>query len=108
MKIQQHDGVVVVEERGTPAGLHQAPQETRRERGRAAPRGRSSHRLFSSPKPQVYIGGKGAAPPLGFPTPKGAAIPRSHLGGAAKGRFPSPPRHLGVPSTTWTLPWWKP
>ena len=34
---QQHNGMVVMEERGTPAGLRQAPQETRRERGRAAP-----------------------------------------------------------------------
>ena len=37
---QQHDGVVVVEERGTPAGLRQALRETRRERGRAAPTGK--------------------------------------------------------------------
>ena len=54
MEIQQHDGVVVVEERGTPAGLHQAPQETRRERGRAAPRERET-RVFCSPKtPTIY------------------------------------------------------
>ena len=59
MEIQQHDGVVVMEERGNPAGLRQAPRERRsRERGRAAPRGRSSH-VYDSPKPQVYIGGKG-------------------------------------------------
>ena len=38
MKIQQHDGVVVVEERGNPAGLRQAPWERRsRKRGRAVP-----------------------------------------------------------------------
>ena len=37
---QQHDGVVVVEERGTPAGLRQALRETRKKRGRAAPTGR--------------------------------------------------------------------
>ena len=44
---QQHNGVVMVEERGNPAGLRQAPQETRRERGRAAPRGRETHVLGS-------------------------------------------------------------
>ena len=63
---QQHDGVVVVEERGTPAGLRQALRETRRERGRAAPR-RRLNRVFGSPKPQVYIGGgEGLRPHLGF------------------------------------------
>ena len=36
---EQHDGVVVKQERGNPAGLRQAPREKRRtwERGRAAP-----------------------------------------------------------------------
>ena len=36
---QQHNGVVVMEERGNPAGLRQAPRERRTtwERGRAAP-----------------------------------------------------------------------
>ena len=34
MEIQQHDGVVVVEERGNPAGLRQAPRERRRCHGR--------------------------------------------------------------------------
>ena len=35
---QQHNGVVVVEERGNPAGLRQAPWERRsRERGTAVP-----------------------------------------------------------------------
>ena len=29
MEIQQHDGVVVMEERGNPAGLRQAPRERR-------------------------------------------------------------------------------
>ena len=37
MEIQQHDGVVVVEERGNPAGLRQAPWERSRERGRVVP-----------------------------------------------------------------------
>ena len=36
-EFRQHDGVVVVEDRGNPAGLLQAPRERRRERGRAAP-----------------------------------------------------------------------
>ena len=40
---------------------------------------------LAAPKPQVYIGGKGAASPLGFPTPRGAASPRSHLGGRPRG-----------------------
>ena len=71
MKIQQHDGVVVVEEHGNPAGLRQAPRERRRERGRAAPKGRGS-RVLGSPKPQLFIGGgEEGAPPLGFPPLEG-------------------------------------
>ena len=34
---QQHNGVVVVEERGNPAGLRQAPWERSRKRGRVVP-----------------------------------------------------------------------
>ena len=49
MKIQQHDDVVVLEERGTPAGLLQALRETRRERGRAAPIGRANHMCWAAP-----------------------------------------------------------
>ena len=76
--------MVVVEERGNPAGLRQAPQETRRERGRAAPR-RRLNRVSSSPKPQVYIGlREGAAPPLGFP-PQGVRQPQTHLGWRPRG-----------------------
>ena len=68
MEIQQHDGVVVVEERGTPAGLRQAPQETRRERGRAAPRRRLNRVLGSPHTSSIYIGGgEGLRPHLGFP-----------------------------------------
>ena len=33
----------------------------------------------------IYRGRGGAAPPLGFPTPRGAASPRSHLGGRPRG-----------------------
>ena len=60
---QQHDSVVVVEERGNPAGLRQAPRERRRkERGRAAPKERRS-RVLGSPKTPIYIGeGEGCAP----------------------------------------------
>ena len=85
MEIQQHDGMVVMEERGNPAGLRQAPRERRRrERGRAAPKERRS-RVLGSPKPQLYIGGEGAAPPLGFPPQEEAASPRSHPRGRPRG-----------------------
>ena len=61
---QQHDGVVVVEERGNPAGLRQAPRERRRrERGRAALKERRS-RVLGNPKPQLYIGGRMGLRPL--------------------------------------------
>ena len=64
---QQHNGVVVVEECGNPAGLRQAPRERRRERGRAAPRG-GKLMCWEAPIPLLFIGeGEGAAPPLGFP-----------------------------------------
>ena len=46
---QQHNNVVVVEEHGTLAGLRQAPQETRRERGRAAPRRRLDRVSWAAP-----------------------------------------------------------
>ena len=60
---QQHDGVVVVEERGTPAGLRQALRETRRERGRAAPWERETHVLGSPKTSTIYRGkGEGEAP----------------------------------------------
>ena len=59
-----------MEERGNPAGLRQAPRERRRKkRGRAAPKGDVLMSVWQ-PKPQVYIGGKGAAPPLRVSTPK--------------------------------------
>ena len=81
MKIQQHDGVVV------DAGRHSS---------RASPRLRGRY---------VTGGGGGArgwcksllSPPLYIGVPGGAGPSRWHLlgGAAAKGRFPSPPRHLG-------------
>ena len=53
MEIQQHDGVVV-EERGTPAGLRQALRETRRERGRAPPKREEDSSLWQPQNPH-YI-----------------------------------------------------
>ena len=60
---QQHDGVVVVEERGTPAGLRQALRETRRERGRAAPTGEELRVLGFPFASTIYRGRGRAAPP---------------------------------------------
>ena len=74
-----------MEERGTPAGLRQALRETRRERGRAAPKGDFLVCVWQ-PKPQVYIGGKGAAPPLRVSTPKRRRPALDPIKGAAKGR----------------------
>ena len=61
MEIQQHDGVVVVEERGNPAGLHQAPRK-RRKRGRAAPTGEELRVLGCSFASTIYKGRGGCAP----------------------------------------------
>ena len=62
--------MVVVEERGNPAGLRQAPRERRRRRGRAAPRGEVLM-CYGQPHASIYIGENRAAPPLGFPPPQG-------------------------------------
>ena len=97
--------MVVVEERGTSAGLRQAPQETRRERGRAAPR-RRLNRVSGSPKPQVYIGGgEGLRPHLGFPRGGGSPL-RSHLGlgAAAKGEECLPSQVEALPFRVSPLP----
>src|SRR4051812_35446052 len=61
---QQHNGVVMMEERGNPAGLRQAPQERRKKRRRAAPtRDRSNRVLWAAPRPHIYRGkGGGEAP----------------------------------------------
>ena len=77
--------MVVVEERGNPAGLRQAPWERRsRERGRAAPRGRELM-CWTAPKPQVFIGEReGAAPPLGF-HPRGGGQPPDGTKGGGQG-----------------------
>ena len=104
---QQHNSVVVVGERGNPAGLRQAPRERRRERGRAAP-GRGQTHLLAAPKPSsIYRGeGRGCAPSR-VSTPRGAAAPIPSKGGGQGGRggklasqvrwkHPSPnPRRLG-------------
>ena len=90
MEIQQHDGVVV-----DVAGLRQGFAELLRERERCCRGGGRGVGLrrkrdvlvcLGQPKPQLYIGGEGAAPPLGFPPQEEAASPRSHPRGAAKGR----------------------
>ena len=95
MKIQQHDGVVV------DAGRHSS-RASPRLRGRDVTGGDGGARGWCEIPPlppTIYRGARGGAGPS-----------RWHLlgGAAAKGRFPSFPRHLGVPSTTWTLQWWKP
>ena len=65
---QQHNGVVVMEERGNPAGLRQAPRDMRRKRGRAAPTGRDRITCYVQPQALLYIGKREeGAPPLGFP-----------------------------------------
>ena len=75
-----------MEERGNPAGLRQAPWERRRRRGRAAPT-RDQIACYGQPHASIYIGGKGAAPPLGFSHPLGAAAsPRWVLGCGQEGR----------------------
>ena len=72
---QQHDGVVVVEECGNPAGLRQAPRERRRrERGRAAPKERRSRVCMAAQTSSIYRG-KGAASPSRVPTPRGGGQP---------------------------------
>src|SRR3954464_13203740 len=63
---QQHNGVVIMEERGNPAGLRQAPQERRKKRRRAAPTRDRITCVFGQPlRPHIYRGREGAAPPLG-------------------------------------------
>ena len=89
---QQHDGVVVVEERGNPAGLRQAPQETRRERGRAAATGEETH-VLAAPKPSsIYRGRRGGCAPSRVPSPGVAAAPRWHLVAARRERGGGAPR----------------
>ena len=95
MEIQQHDGVVVMEERGNPAGLRQAPageEEVSREGGR-----RQGFRCGCPSLPSLYIGARerGEAQPCPFLQGRGAA----------KGGGVHPPQGTSeVPSPFRTLP----
>ena len=82
---QQHDGVVMVEERGTPAGLRQALQETRRERGRAAPTGEELRVLGCPFASTIYKGRGRAVPPPRVPSLGVAAAPIPIWGGGQVG-----------------------
>ena len=75
-----------MEERGNPAGPRQAPWERRRRRDRASPMRGEVLMCYGQPQASIYIGEKGAAPPLGFPTPRGVASPRWQRGGDQGGR----------------------
>ena len=76
--------MVVVEERGNPAGLRQAPRERRRrERGRAAPKERRSH-VLGSPKPQLYIGERGGCAPFRVSHPQGVRPALDGKGGGGQ------------------------
>ena len=84
---QQHNGVVVMEERGSPAGLRQAPtgeEEVSREGGR-----RQGFKCCCPSLPSLYIGARerGEAQPCPLLQERGAA--------KRGGRSPSSPRHLG-------------
>ena len=69
---QQHNGVVVMEERGNPAGLRQAPRDMRRKRGRDAPTGEETHVLGCSYDSTIYRGkGEGGGAALPLPPRKG-------------------------------------
>ena len=91
--------MVVVEERGTRAGLRQALRETRRKRGRVVPTRRCSH-VYGSPKtPTIYRGGGGAVPPSRVP-PQGVrpALDGTWGGGQEGERGEAPTRWALGPS----------
>ena len=96
---QQHNGVVVVEERGNPAELCPAPRERRRtwERGRAAPE--LGVPLPSHPSTIYRWGERGAGPPrshLGLGRrPRGGAVPPKASGAPAAHPRVSNPRRRG-------------
>ena len=77
--------MVVMEEHGTPAGLRQALRETRRERGRAAPRERKSRVLGSPKTPTIYRRRGGGCAPSRVPTLGGAAALDGTGGGGQEG-----------------------
>ena len=91
MMIQQHDGVVVKEERGNPGGLRQVPRERRTwERGRAAP----ELGCGCPPPTLLYIGPQGGRRPWEMQSPKGAAA----RGVECPPRQVVRPPHLGFPT----------
>ena len=95
-----------MEERGSPAGLRQAPRERRRRRGRAAPRGRSNRALWAAPCLNIYRGEGGCAP-FRVSHPLGAAASLQMASGAAakRGGGVHPPQGTSeVPSPFRTLP----
>ncbi len=84
MEIQQHDGVVVVEEHGNPAGLRQAL----REKGDVSREGEGGARAWGAAPmrlPTIYRGGGGwlLALQVHWGVGKG--------GGTKSHHFPSPP-----------------
>ena len=93
---QQHNGMVVMEERGNPAGLRQAPtgeEEVSREGGR-----HQGLRYGCPPSPPLYIGAgeRGEAQPCPFLQGRGAA---------KRGGGVHPPQGTSeVPSPFRTLP----
>src|SRR3954468_10919103 len=82
----------MMEERGNPAGLRQAPQERRSTWEREGLHQRQKVCLKRPSTPTIYRDPKG-----------GCASPRRSnlLGGGGQGRFPSPPRHLGGAFPPW-------
>ena len=68
-----------MEERGSPAGLRQAPRERRSKRGRAAPIEGETHMLGSPQASSIYRGRGGGCAPSRVPSPGVAAAPRWHL-----------------------------
>ena len=77
--------MVVVEERGNPAGLRQAPWEKRRrERGRAAPT-RDQIMCYGQPLGLIYIGEREGCAPFRVSHPQGVRPALDGKGEAAKG-----------------------
>ena len=77
--------MVVVEERGNPAGLRQAPRERRRKRGRAAPTREELHVLGCPFASTIYRGRGRAVPSPRVPSLGVAAAPIPIWGGGQVG-----------------------
>ena len=77
--------MVVVEERGNPAGLRQAPRDMRRKRGRAAPTGRDQITCYGQPLDLIYIGEREGCAPFRVSHPQGVRPALDGKGEAAKG-----------------------